>query len=78
LENEFIRVEFDMATGGIRSLIDRKSGVELISSQAPAPAFEYTTEVSHGMTAWIIDLMARLNTVMKDTNEGQWSPQGEF
>jgi len=55
LENEFIRVEFDMATGGIRSLIDRKSGVELISSQAPAPAFEYTTEVSHGMTAWIID-----------------------
>jgi len=55
LENEFIRVEFDMATGGIRSLIDRKSGVELISSQAPAPAFEYTTEVPHTMTAWIID-----------------------
>jgi alpha-mannosidase len=55
LENEFIRIEFDMATGGIRSLIDRKSGIELISSQAPAPAFEYTTEVPHGMTAWIID-----------------------
>jgi alpha-mannosidase len=55
LENEFIHVEFDMAMGGIRSLIDRKSGVELISPQAPAPAFEYTTEVAHSMTAWIID-----------------------
>jgi alpha-mannosidase len=55
LENEFIHVEFDMATGGIRSLIDRRSGVELISAQVPAPAFEYTTEVSHPMSAWLID-----------------------
>lgn len=55
LENEFIRVEFDMATGGIRSLVDRKSGVELISPDAPAPAFEYATEVPHSMTAWLID-----------------------
>lgn len=52
LENEFVRVEFDMATGGIRSLVDRKSGAELISH---APALEYATEVPHNMTAWIID-----------------------
>jgi len=55
LENEFITVKFDLATGGIRSLVDRKSGVELISAQAPAPAFEYTTEVAHPMSAWVID-----------------------
>jgi len=55
LENEFLCVEFDMATGGIRSLIDRNSGVEFISPKTPAPAFEYVTEVPHLMTAWIID-----------------------
>jgi alpha-mannosidase len=55
LENEYLSVEFDMATGGIRSLVDRKNGVELISPDAPSPAFEYATEVPHSMTAWVID-----------------------
>lgn len=52
LENEFVRVELDPTTGGIRSLRDKRTGTELITS---APALEYAVERPHHMTAWSID-----------------------
>ena len=55
LENGFLRVELDTATGGIRSLLDKRTSVELIAPEGPAPALEYAVERPHGMTAWSID-----------------------
>ena len=55
LENDLILVELDTASGGIRSLVDKRSGVELIAPASAAPALEYALERPHGMTAWSIE-----------------------
>jgi alpha-mannosidase len=55
LENELLRVELDTASGGIKSLIDKRSGLELIAPAGRAPALEYAVERPHGMTAWSIE-----------------------
>jgi alpha-mannosidase len=44
-----------MQLGGIRSLIDRRTGAELILPGAAASLLEYSVERPHGMTAWLID-----------------------
>jgi alpha-mannosidase len=55
LENALVRVELDMTTGGIRSLVDKRTGVALIGPERPAPILEYAVERPHGMTAWTIE-----------------------
>ncbi len=55
LENDLVRVEIDPQTGGIRRLVDKQSGQELISPDRPAPVLEYACERAHGMTAWSIE-----------------------
>lgn len=55
LENEFLRIEINPETGGIRSLRDKRNGIELITPQQLAPALEYAVERPHGMTAWCIE-----------------------
>ena len=55
LENEFIRVELDPVTGGIRSLVDRRSGLAVIDAPPGAAILEYAVERPHGMTAWCIE-----------------------
>jgi len=52
LENELIRLELDTVSGGIKRLIDRRSGALIVEN---APALEYAVERPHGMTAWSID-----------------------
>lgn len=52
LENEILRVEIDPITGGIRSLQEKKSGLELIAPAQPAPALEYLVERAHSMSSW--------------------------
>jgi alpha-mannosidase len=54
LENEFIRVELDPVTGGIRRLLEKAGGTELVRVQGRAPALEYEVERPHGMSAWLI------------------------
>lgn len=55
LGNDLVQVELDMTTGGIRSLLDKRTGVVLISPDQPAPILEYAIERPHGMTAWTIE-----------------------
>ena len=55
LENDLIRMELDMTTGGIKSLVDKRSGAAVIAAAGPAPVLEYGVEVPHSMTAWVID-----------------------
>ncbi|HEY3377679.1 MAG TPA: glycoside hydrolase family 38 C-terminal domain-containing protein [Armatimonadota bacterium] len=51
LENGALRVEIDPHTGGIRHLVEKASGAEIVSD---APLLEYAVERRHGMTAWTI------------------------
>ena len=52
LENDFLRMEIDPTTGGISRLIEKASGMAIVTD---APLLEYAVERPHGMTAWSID-----------------------
>lgn len=54
LENEKILLELDPTTGGIQRLLDKESGLELVTPEGNAPALEYVVERPHGMTAWLV------------------------
>ena len=55
LENDLVRFEIDPATGGIRSLVDKRSGRAIINAAPGTPTLEYAIEMPHNMTAWCID-----------------------
>ena len=55
LENDFVRVELDKITGGIRSLVDKRTGTALMDVPPGTPTVEYAVEMPHNMTAWCID-----------------------
>ncbi|MCE9616591.1 MAG: hypothetical protein K8T26_20135 [Lentisphaerae bacterium] len=55
LENEWIRVDLDPTTGGIRRLLDKASGLAPITPDRPAPALEFEVERPHAMSAWLIE-----------------------
>lgn len=55
IENDLVRVELDSATGGIRSLVDKRSGLALINAPPGAATLEYAVEQPHGMSAWCVD-----------------------
>ncbi len=54
LENDRIRLELDMRSGGIKSLVDKRSGAALIAADGWAPVLEYGEEMPHPMNAWVI------------------------
>jgi len=55
LENDFLRFELDTVNGGIRSLVDKRSGQAIINAKPGTPTLEYAVEMPHGMTAWLVD-----------------------
>jgi alpha-mannosidase len=55
LENGLIRFELDPATGGMRSLVDKTRGVELVAPDAASGFLRYAVEHLRGMTAWCIN-----------------------
>ncbi len=60
LENEFLAVAFDPATGGVVKLLDKSWGVDLADPADPMGTLEYVRERPFGMSAWVIaDLVER-------------------
>jgi len=54
LENEFLRAEVDPASGGLSSLIDKRTGREWVPEGSLTGVFQYCVEENVGMTAWVI------------------------
>jgi len=54
LENEFLRVQLDPASGGIVSLLDKHRGREWIPEGKQAGILQYCVEANLTMTAWVI------------------------
>jgi alpha-mannosidase len=54
LENEFLKVTLDPASGGLVSLYDKQTGREWIPEGEAAGVFQYILESNNGMTAWVI------------------------
>ncbi|HEY3323640.1 MAG TPA: glycoside hydrolase family 38 C-terminal domain-containing protein [Planctomycetota bacterium] len=72
LENEFLFVEFDRASGGISKLIEKKTGVNLASSDKPTAVLEYVLERPRIMSAWLLnDAKLTICPVQWETFEGQ-------
>ena len=75
MENEFVRVEVDQASGAIKHLIDKKTGYDMIPSGGMMDVLELYQEVPHGMTAWDIGQIQRMtrfsdNGVFEETHRG--------
>jgi alpha-mannosidase len=75
LENDLVHVEIDTQTGGIRRLLHKRSGQELIRPDRPAPLLEYARERAHGMTAWSVDHMGPAEALtLVSLNRGEAGP----
>jgi len=55
LENEFLRLDLNPCTGGIRLLLDKRTKTKLVAQEKANPLLIFETEKPHGMTAWCID-----------------------
>jgi alpha-mannosidase len=54
LENELLKVTLDPASGGMASLLDKRTGREWVAEGALAGTLQYCVEANEGMTAWRI------------------------
>lgn len=54
LENEYLRVEVDFASGAIKHLVDKKTGFDYVPEGQLLGVIEAYQEVPHGMTSWVI------------------------
>jgi len=54
MENEFLDVHFDLRTGGIDKLIDKKTGRNLADPSNPLGVLEYVHERPGEMSSWLI------------------------
>lgn len=52
MENAYVRVILDGRTGGLRSWVDKRSGLEMLDPARPAAVLEYAIERPHPMSAW--------------------------
>ncbi len=54
IENEFFRVEVDQRSGAISSLIDKRTGYNLVPEGKRIGMLQWLLEAPHGMSAWEI------------------------
>ena len=74
LENEFIRAEFDKNDAGIVSVIDKKSGKELIDTSRKTGIFQYVLEANHKglsqwrseMSSWLVGRFKEIESIHRD------------
>jgi alpha-mannosidase len=55
LENALLRVGFDMRSGRVISLFDKRAKRELVDAASGGIGLEYSVERPHGMTAWCLE-----------------------
>ncbi|NSW79963.1 MAG: alpha-mannosidase [Chthonomonadetes bacterium] len=54
IENEYLRVTVEQQSGAIISLVDKRTGAELVPPGERIGLLEYLLEAPHGMTAWVL------------------------
>jgi alpha-mannosidase len=66
MENEFVRVEVDQASGAVKHLIDKSTGYDLVPEGELAGVLELFQEAPRGMTAWEIGQIQRVTRFTDD------------
>ena len=75
LENEFLRMELDPTTGGIRRLVRKQDGSVLIDQPTPQPLLRFAVERAGGMSAWqIYHTMPEEDPVLVSLRRGEDGP----
>lgn len=59
LENEWVRAVLDPQSGGLASLVDRRSGRQWVAAGERCGSLEYCVEENAGMTAWVLGRFLR-------------------
>ncbi len=54
IENEYLKVTIEQQSGAIISLVDKRTGAELVPPGERIGLLEYLLEAPHGMTAWVL------------------------
>jgi alpha-mannosidase len=54
MENEFVRVEIDPASGGIKHLIEKSTGYDFVPDGALLGLLEFYMEAPNNMSSWVI------------------------
>ena len=76
MENEFLLVELDSFTGGIKRLVDKTTGKDLADKADPMGVLEFAMERPGSMTAWTIQPTYKKETVkveaIKVMQSGPW------
>ncbi|MGC9520381.1 MAG: alpha-mannosidase [Anaerolineae bacterium] len=65
LENEFLALQVDPASGSIVSLIDKRSGRELVPPEEHLGVLQYCLEAYEGMSAWVIGQFKRREDLLE-------------
>jgi len=69
LENSFIKAVFDPRNAALISLVDKKTGREMLNSKEPAGVFRLIEEDdSKGMTAWVVGRYMRIFNINSAEN----------
>ncbi len=66
LENEMLRAELDPRSGGVISLVDKRTGREWVPDGEPLGVLEYCLEANEGMTAWVIGTFRSCEMLLQD------------
>lgn len=63
MENEFLRVEMDFPSGGIKHMIDKETGYDYVPEGKLLGVIEAYREVHRGMSSWAIGQIAECTTL---------------
>lgn len=67
IENAFFKIEVDQHNGGISSLVDKRTGYELVPEGKRIGVLQWLLEEPHGMTAWEIGKIIKQMDITEDT-----------
>jgi len=59
MENEYIKVSFDKLSGGIKSLVDKRTGRDVADPDNPMGILEFVQERPQGGSAWVTGTPAK-------------------
>ena len=74
MENEFLKVIFDKKSGGIISLLDKRTGKDVADPANPIGVLEYTLERPQGGSAWILGAPGKTVCPLELTSFGAGTP----
>jgi len=68
MENEYLRVEVDSASGAIAHIIDKKTGYDYVPEGNLLGVIEAYQEVPHGMSSWVIGQVKEVTELVNGGN----------